>query len=107
MMRRSTTLLFLAAFVLFMFTFIFNTLAEVVRQRLRDVQNFVRQHAEIAAGALEQVLEVAQVRLVAADILCHVNRIPLDFEPCVAAHVTDTIAISHRRHQVVLPQVIQ
>ncbi|MGL5360727.1 MAG: ABC transporter permease subunit, partial [Shewanella sp.] len=28
--------LFLAAFVLFVFTFIFNTIAEVVRQRLRD-----------------------------------------------------------------------
>jgi phosphate transport system permease protein len=28
--------LFLAAFVLFVFTFFFNTIAEVVRQRLRD-----------------------------------------------------------------------
>jgi len=28
--------LFLAAFVLFVFTFMFNTLAEFVRQRLRD-----------------------------------------------------------------------
>ena len=28
--------LFLAALVLFMFTFIFNTLAEVIRQRLRE-----------------------------------------------------------------------
>ena len=28
--------LFLAAFVLFVFTFIFNTLAELIRQRLRD-----------------------------------------------------------------------
>jgi len=28
--------LFLAALVLFLFTFVFNTLAEVVRQRLRE-----------------------------------------------------------------------
>jgi phosphate transport system permease protein len=29
-------ILFLAALVLFMFTFMFNTVAEVIRQRLRD-----------------------------------------------------------------------
>ncbi len=29
-------ILFLAAFVLFMFTFVVNTLAEVIRQRLRN-----------------------------------------------------------------------
>jgi len=28
--------LFLAALVLFMFTFVFNTLAEIIRQRLRE-----------------------------------------------------------------------
>ncbi len=77
----------------------------VVGQRLRDVQNLARQNAEIAAHALEHEFEIAQIRLVAADILRGVDRVPLDFETRVAAHVADPVAIGQRRHAVMPPQV--